>query len=139
MRAGVPALLDKIAEWRPRVVCFVGKEIAKEFEFVLRTAHPGSRRKGKQKADMAEKEATDGMRAWRLVHHEEVEGSRETVFWTVSAQGPASPCCINRSNMLQVSSTSGLVRDSVHRSRLQSKADARLSTLSWLAHRWKRA
>ncbi|CED84604.1 G/T mismatch-specific thymine DNA glycosylase [Phaffia rhodozyma] len=116
MRAGAPALLHKIQRFRPSVVCFVGKEIWREFEFMLNLGHLAQNRrshkagktketKGKRGAQKKQEGWELGPREWKVVHPAiEVDGipkeKKETFFWVVS-------------------STSGLVRDSME-TRLKS-------------------
>lgn len=102
MRPGVPLLLAKILRFRPQIVCFVGKDIWREVQFVLTAAE--RRKVGRKKVAKKEKieAGWDEPRTWKVVHPRDGAGQvRETYFWAVS-------------------STSGLCRDTVSRSRTRA-------------------
>ena len=91
MRPGVPLLLAKILRHRPQIVCFVGKDIWREFRFVLAAAE----RRKTGKSVKKEQAGWDEPRAWKVVHPQDGAGQvQATYFWAVS-------------------STSGLCRDTV--------------------------
>jgi hypothetical protein len=93
MRPGVPVLLAKILRYRPQIVCFVGKDIWREVQFVLAAAE--RRKAGGKKGPQAAAAGWDAPRPWKVVHPSDGKGRvRQTYFWAVS-------------------STSGLCRDTV--------------------------
>lgn len=91
------------------MVCFVGKDIWKEVEFVLKKAQPAPAsspvkrsRKGKEKEKDEVGLKWEGPRGWKMVHgkvkeeldeDEEEKGERveETYFWVVSNRVCPSP------------------------------------------------
>lgn len=92
MRPSVPSLLAKILAYRPTIVCFVGKDIWREFHFVVKAGSAGKevKTKGKEK----EKIEWNEPKRWKVVHPSDGGVERETYFFVVS-------------------STSGLCRDKV--------------------------
>jgi hypothetical protein len=92
MRPSVSSLLAKILAYRPTIVCFVGKDIWREFHFVVKAGTAGKDTKTKRKEK--EKEEWNEPRRWKVVHPSDGGAVRETYIFVVS-------------------STSGLCRDKV--------------------------
>lgn len=79
MRAHVPHLLHKILQFKPKVVCFVGKEIWREFEFMLRAAEAEKGKKTKDGKGKKEVGWELTPREWKVSH----QTGGHTFFWVV--------------------------------------------------------